>query len=72
MDIKEIRKKLPLGAIKEIVKNSGVEYATVQRFFRGENTKENLKLMQVTAEFLEEYKTKEKQAIDKLQAIASA
>ena len=72
MNIKEIRKQLPIGAVKDIVKISGVEYATVQRFFRGENTKENIKLMNVTADYLEQYKTKEKEAIEKLQAVASA
>lgn len=72
IDLKELRKQLPYGAVKEIVSLSGVEYGTVQRFFRGEKTKENLKLMKVTADYLEDYKTKEKEAVERLQAAASA
>lgn len=72
MDIKEIRNQLPLGAVKEIVKRSGVQYATVQRFFRGEETKENLNLMQVTAQYLKEYKEAKAHAMQELQAVASA
>jgi hypothetical protein len=72
MDIKQIRNQLPLGAVKEIVKRSGINYATVQRFFRGEKTKENLNLMQVTAQYLKEYKEANANAIQELQAVASA
>lgn len=72
MDIQQIRNQLPLGAVKEIVKRSGINYATVQRFFRGEETKENLNLMQVTAEYLKEYKEAKANAIQALQAVASA
>lgn len=71
MDIKEIRNQLPLGAVKEIVNRSGVQYATVQRFFRGEETKENLNLLQVTAKYLKEYKEAKSNAIQELQAVAS-
>lgn len=72
MDIQQIRTQLPLGAVKEIVKRSGINYATVQRFFRGEETKENLNLMQVTAQYLKEYKEAKASAIMELQAVASA
>jgi hypothetical protein len=72
MDIKEIRNQLPLGAIKEIVNRSGVQYATVQRFFRGEETKENLNLIRVTAQYLKEYKEAKDTAMKELQAVASA
>jgi hypothetical protein len=72
MDIQEIRNQLPLGAVKEIVKRSGINYATVQRFFRGAETKENLNLMQVTAQYLKEYKEAKDTAMQELQAVASA
>lgn len=72
MDIQEVRNQLPLGAVKEIVSRSGVQYATVQRFFRGEETKENLNLMRVTAQYLKEYKEAKATAIQELQAVASA
>lgn len=72
MDIQQIRNQLPIGAVKEIVKISGIHYATVQRFFRGEKTKENINLMRVTAEYLKEHKEAEKKALQELQAVASA
>lgn len=72
MDIQEIRSQLPIGAVKQIAIKSGVNYCTVQRFFSGEKTKENLNLMKVTAEFLKEYKQAESEAIKELQDIASA
>ena len=72
MDIQEIRNQLPLGAVKEIVRRSGINYGTVQRFFRGEQTKENLNLMQVTAQYLKEYKEAKASAMQELQAVASA
>ena len=72
MNIQEIKKGLPIGAMSEISKLSGVQYATVQRFFRGEETKENLNLMRVTAQYLKEYKEAKANAIQELQAVASA
>lgn len=72
MEIKEIRNQLPLGAIKEIVKISGINYHTVQRFFRGEETKENLKLIGHTARYLKQYKQDKATALEELQAVASA
>jgi hypothetical protein len=72
MDIQEVRNQLPLGAVKEIVTRSGVQYATVQRFFRGEETKQNLNLLRVTAQYLKEYKEAKATAIKELQAVASA
>ena len=71
MDIKEIKKQLPTGAIKEIAKISGVHYATVQSFFAGKETKENIKLLGITAKFLKDYKEKKATAIEELQAVAS-
>lgn len=70
MNIQEIKKQLPTGAGKEIAKISGVNYDTVQRFLRGIETKENLKLIEVTADYLKEYKEKMKIATAKLQAVA--
>lgn len=72
MDIQEIKKQLPSGAVKQIASRSGVNYCTVQRFLSGEKTKENLNLLKVTAEFLKEYKTAKLEAEKELQAIASA
>lgn len=72
MDIQEIKKQLPTGAIKTIAINSGVHYATVQGFFNGKETKENVKLIEHTAKFLKQYKEAKASAIMELQAVASA
>lgn len=72
MVIQEIKKQLPTGAVKEIAIRSGVNYCTVQRFFNGEKTKENLNLLRVTTQFLKEYKTAKNEAEKELQAVASA
>lgn len=72
MNIQEIRNQLPIGAVKVIVQRSGINYATVQRFFRGEKTKENISLMRVTAQYLKEHKKAESEAIQELQEVASA
>ena len=72
MDIKAIKEQLPTGAIKEISNLSGVHYATVQGFFNGKKTKDDVKIIEVTAEYLEKYKDKKSKATAKLQAVASA
>lgn len=72
MNIQEIKIQLPSGAIKEIASLSGVHYATVQSFFAGNQTKENLKLIRITAQYLKEYKEAKATAIQELQAVASA
>ncbi|OAE92112.1 hypothetical protein [Flavobacterium psychrophilum] len=72
MNITEIKKQLPTGAGREIAKMSGVNYDTVQRFLRGVETKENLKLIEATAKFLKDYKEQKAKAIQELQAVAKA
>ncbi len=72
MNIQEIKKQLPAGAIKEISELSGVHYATTQNFFNGKETKENLKLIEHTAKYLKQYKEAKATAIQELQAVASA
>ncbi len=72
MDIKAIKVQLPTGGIKEISVLSGVHYATVQGFFNGKKTKDDVKIIEVTAEYLETYKDKKRKATAKLQEVASA
>lgn len=72
MNIQEIKKQLPTGAIKNIAIESGVHYATVQGFFNGKETKENVKLIEHTAKYLKEYKEAKANAMQELQAVASA
>ena len=72
MNKKEIREKLPIGGMTEISKISGINLATVQRFFKGEKTKLDIEVMEATTKFLTDYKAKEKTAFHNLQAVASA
>lgn len=72
MEIKEIRKQLPVGAGKAIAKISGINYDTVQRFLRGVKVKEELKLIQVTTAYLSDYKEQKRTAIEQLKAVATA
>jgi hypothetical protein len=72
MNIQEIKKGLPIGAMSEIAKLSGVNSTTVQRFFNGEKTKFDIKIIQTTTQYLKEYKEAKATAIQELQAVASA
>lgn len=72
MDFTELKKDLPIGAMTEISKLSGVNNSTVQRFFNGEKTKFNIKIMKATTKYLSDYKTKESKALQELKAVAGA
>lgn len=72
MDIQEIKKQLPIGALSEISKKSSINFATVQRFFKGEKTKLDIEVMEATTKYLKEYKEAKANAIEELQAVASA
>ena len=72
MDLQKIKSQLPSGGIKTISVNSGVHYATVQAFFNGKKTKEDLSIMKFTAQYLKEYKEAKASATNELQAVASA
>lgn len=72
MNIQEVKKQLPTGALGEIAKLSGVNYSVVQRFFAGNETKSSLKIIEVTTNYLREYKEAKAIALQELQAVASA
>lgn len=72
MNKKEIREKLPIGGMTEISKISGINLATVQRFFKGEKTKLDIEVMEATTKYLSDYKAKESKALQELKAVASA
>lgn len=72
MNIQEVKSQLPIGAMSEIAKLSGVNSSTVQKFFEGKKTKANILLIETTTKYLKEYKEKENKAIQELQAVASA
>jgi predicted transcriptional regulator len=72
MNIQEVKSQLPIGAMSEIAKLSGVNSSTVQKFFEGKKTKANILLIETTTKYLKEYKEKENKAIQELQEVASA
>lgn len=72
MNIQEIKKQLPIGGVSEIARLSGVNYATVQRFFDGAKTKVNIKLLETTTQFLKDHKEKEAKALQELKAVAES
>lgn len=72
MNITELKKELPIGAMSEIAKLSGVDSSTVQKFFNGKKTKAHIELIKVTTQYLSDYKAKESKALQELQAVASA
>jgi DNA-binding transcriptional regulator YhcF (GntR family) len=72
MNIQEIKKQLPNGAGRKIAEMANVNYDTVQRFLRGAETKSDLAIMESTTKFLKEYKEAKANAIQELQAVASA
>ena len=44
MDIKEIRKKLPIGSINKIAEKTGASVGTINRFFEGKKIKPDVQL----------------------------
>lgn len=72
MNIQEIKKSLPIGALSEISKKSGINFSTIQRFFNGEKTKLDIEVMEATTKYLKEYKEAKAKAKQELQAVASA
>jgi len=65
--IQEIKTQLPHGAIKEIAKKSGIGYCTVSKVFNGERKTNKLpEILKATAEYLAEYKAKEKAALQEI------
>lgn len=72
MNYQELKKDLPIGAMTEISKLSGVNSTTVQRFFNGEKTKFDIKIIQTTTQYLKDYKETKAKALQELQAVAKA
>ena len=65
IDLEEIRKQLPHGAIVEIAKKAGVLPQTVSRALRGDKRSPKLPdIIKATAGYLAEKKTKEKEALE--------
>lgn len=67
MELQELKKELPTGAIKEIARRSGFSTATISQAFNGKiKTSKRPEIMKATAEYLTEYRSKEREAMQAL------
>ena len=60
----ELKKKLPHGAMKSIATKTGLSLSTISQVIRGNvvSTKQS-EILKATAEFMTEYKAKEREAV---------
>lgn len=73
MNLQEIKKQLPAGAVKEIARRANVNPSTVSNAFNNKlNSPKLSTILQVTADYLTEYRTKEMEAMDALQKALQA
>ena len=72
MNLQKIKNQLPNGAIKAIAEKAKVSEALVSLIFNGKsNSRKKTEVMHATAEYLTDYKAKEKEAAEALkEAIA--
>lgn len=72
VNLKEIRTKLPHGAMQEIAKRVNLSRGTITMVFNGTiNSPKINEILKATAEYLAEYKAKEKEAKSLLEAALS-
>ena len=72
MDLQDIRKQLPSGAIKDIAERAGVSTSTVCAVMKGKReTPKKPKILQTAADYLAEYKEKEREAMMRLKEVAT-
>lgn len=73
MDLQEIRKQLPSGAIKEIAKRTNTSTTTACVVLKGKReSPKKPEILQAAAEYLAEHKAKEREAMKALQKAATA
>lgn len=67
MDIVNIKKQLPHGALKEIAIRTNYSKSSISQFFNGKiSLLKSTEILKVTADILREHKIKEKEAIIEL------
>jgi len=73
VNVKKSRTKLPAGTMKEIAKRLNVSVSTVSVVLRGkDNSPRKAEILQAAAEYLEVYKTKEREAKAAFQRVLEA
>ena len=73
MDIKELRKQLPHGAIQEIARRSNTSQSIVSKFFNGnlQQCRKDVKIINAAVEYLKEHKEQRRAAEEELQKVLS-
>ena len=67
MNISEVKKQLPHGALKEIAIRTNYSKSSISQFFNGKiSLLKSTEIIEVTADILREHKIKEKAAINEL------
>lgn len=67
MELQELKKELPNGAIKEIARRAGLSTTTISQALKGKiKTSKSPEIMKATAEYLTEYRTREREAMQAL------
>ena len=71
-ELEEIKKNLPIGAVKVIAENIDVSEQTVTAFFKGKKIKTvtELKILNATTELIKTIKEQKSKALQELQAVA--
>jgi len=73
MDLKELKRQLPSGAIKEIAKITNTSKSTVCIVLGGKSeSPKKPEILKATADYLKEYKEKERKAKEALQKALEA
>ena len=73
MDLQEIRKKLPSGAIKEIANRTKISTSTVCIILKGKReSPKKPEILQAAADYLTEYKAKKREAVEALKTAIEA
>lgn len=72
MNLTEIKKQLPHGAYKEIAKRTKLSSCTIHDVLSGKRkSSKEILILNTIADYLTELKNKERETIDKLNAIMS-
>ena len=73
-ELEEIKKNLPIGAVKIIAENIKVSEQTVTAFFNGRKIKTSteLKILNATTELIKTVKEQKDKALQELKAVASS
>jgi hypothetical protein len=71
MDLQEVKKQLPYGAIIEIAKRTKISQGLVSRIFNGQlaNSPKEPEILHATTEYLAEYIAKKKKANEALNEV---